>query len=92
MSFSFVMELLFDIRTYLHTLKLNNRYQLIHTVRHSTVTVSRHMSVVRIRSGKLRAVMKELQIPWSFLTPRHPQHTKNLHDTDIHTGTGRKLE
>jgi len=85
------VTLLLDLRTYLHILKLNNRYQLIHTVRHSTMKASRILSVVTISSVRLGTVVKKFQIPCSFLNPRHPQHTKNVHAKEIHTGTGRKL-
>ena len=61
-------------------------------VRHSTMTASRSLSVVCIRSVRLGAVVKEFKIPWFFLNPHHPQHTKNLHAKEIQTGTDRKLE
>ena len=73
---------------YLHELRLNNRYRIIQTFRHSTMTASS----VSIRSVSLRTVVEEFQIPCSSLTPRHSQHTKNVHDTEIHTSTDRKLQ
>jgi len=39
----------------------------------------KYVSVLRIRSVILGTVVKEFQIPWSLLTPHHPQHTKNIH-------------
>ena len=62
---------------YLNTLSLNNPYHLIHTIVHSTVTAGRSLSVLRIRSVRLGTVVKETQMPASFLSPRHPQSTKN---------------
>jgi len=56
------------------------------------MTANRILFFLRIRSVMLVTVVKEFQIPWSFTTPHHTQHTKNLHDTEIHTGTDRKLE
>jgi len=56
------------------------------------MTASRSLSVVCIRSVRLGAVVKEFKIPWFFLNPHHPQHTKNLHAKEIQTGTDRKLE
>jgi hypothetical protein len=52
---------------------------------------SRILSAVNISSVRLETVVKQFQIPWSFLTPRHPQHTKNVHAKEIYTDTDRKL-
>jgi hypothetical protein len=60
--------------TCLQALMLNTPYQLSHTVRHSTVTVSRCLSVLRIRSVRLGTSVKEFQITWSFLIPPPSAH------------------
>jgi hypothetical protein len=54
------------------------------------MTASRRLSLDRIRSVRLGTVVKEFQISRSFLAPQHPQHTKNAHDKEIHSGTDRK--
>jgi len=53
---------------------------------------SRSSPVVRNRLVRLGTMVKEFQILWSLHIPHQPQHTKNVHDTEIHTGTDRKLE
>jgi hypothetical protein len=62
---------------YLQALRLNNRYQLIHTVRHSTMTASSILSVVRILSVSLGIVVREFQIPW-FPQPWTPSAHKKF--------------
>ena len=65
---------------YLQALRLNNRYKLIQSFRRSTVKANGSLSVVRIRSVMLVAVMKEFQTPWFFLTlpppTAHKKHTR----------------
>jgi hypothetical protein len=59
---------------YLQELRLNNRYRIIQTFRHSTMTASS----VSIRSVRLGTVVKEFQIPCSSFTSRQPSAHKEL--------------